>query len=192
MPSPVAHTLAGCCLAAAVGGSPTLRHRGFRAALVLAANLPDIDVAAAFLAAPATRLHQGGTHSLLFVLGAASALALIASGTAPLLRAWGWLAAAGLLHLALDLANHDSLPPIGIPLAWPFSGERWHSPVVLFPGTDRHHPFSATNLRELAAELSWLLPPLAFLLRGRLAELLPRDAREPAAAAAPDPVEPAP
>ena len=171
MPSPVGHTLAGCCLAAAVRGAPALRRPVFGAALLIAANLPDIDIAGPLLADPAARLHQGGTHSVVFVLGAAIALALLTRGGAPVLRAWGWLAAAGLMHLGLDLVNHDSLPPIGIPLAWPISETRWHSAAILFPGTDRSRPFSVANLRELAAELAWLLPPLVFLLRDRIAEL---------------------
>jgi len=168
MPSPVGHTLAGCCLAAALRGAPALRRPAFGAALLIAANLPDADIVGLALADTAARLHQGGTHSIVFVLGAALALALLARGGAPLLQAWGWLAAAGLVHLGLDLVNHDSLPPIGLPLAWPFSEARWHAAVTLFPGTDRSRPFSVTNLRELAAELLWLLPPLAFLLRDRI------------------------
>jgi hypothetical protein len=182
MPSPVGHTLAGCCLAAALRGAPALRRPAFGAALLIAANLPDIDVVGLALADPAAGFHQGGTHSAVFVLGAALGLALLARGTAPLAQAWGWLAAAGLAHLGLDLVNYDSLPPIGLPLAWPFSEARWHSSVTLFPGTDRDHPVSVRNLRELAAELAWLLPPLAFLMRGRIAGLFRRDATRAAAA----------
>jgi hypothetical protein len=186
MPSPVGHTLAGCCLAAALRGRPGLRRPAFGAALLIAANLPDIDVVGLALADPAAGFHQGGTHSALFVLGGALALALLVRGAAPLLQAWGWLAAAGLVHLGLDLVNHDSLPPIGLPLAWPFSEARWHSAVTLFPGTDRDHPFNVRNLRELAAELAWLLPPLAFLLRDRIARLFHRGAGLTATAAPDD------
>jgi len=173
MPSPVGHTLAGCCFAAwAAGRAPQARALTLAAALIAASNLPDLDFAGRLFGAPTASVHQAGTHSFVFALAAALPLAWTLRGALPFWRAWRWLAAAGIAHLLLDLVCHDALPPIGIPLAWPFSEARWHAPVDLFPGTDRSRLFSVVNLRELLAELAWLLPVLAFLLRERLARLL--------------------
>jgi hypothetical protein len=68
MPTPVAHTLSGCCIAAlTVRRFPEARAPVFVAATLLAANLPDLDLAAAALGAT----HQGLSHSLGFAVVAA-------------------------------------------------------------------------------------------------------------------------
>lgn len=172
MPSPVGHTLAGCCLAvAAAGRTPALGTPAFGAALIVAANLPDLDFLGLLFGFPAASVHQSATHSIAFALAAAVPLAWLPRGSVPRLQAWRWLAAAGLAHLALDFVSHDALPPIGIPLGWPFSDARWHSATELFPGSDRSRLFSERNLRELATELAWLLPPLLLLSRKLIAGL---------------------
>lgn len=176
MPSPVGHTLAGCCLAAVAArglrGAPAAIGAPFFAAVLVASNLPDSD----FLLGPLLRplgvalAHQGPTHSLAFVAVATAALALAIArpGGARPLRLWAWLCAAGAMHLLLDYVSHDDVPPIGLPLLWPFSTAYLHSPVDLFPGTDRDDPISARNAAQLLAELAWTLPPLLLLLRDRL------------------------
>jgi inner membrane protein len=174
MPSPVGHTLAACCLAALAArggrGAPAAVGAPFVAAMLVAANLPDADFLLGPLLSPlgVALAHQGPTHSIAFVAAAAVAIALAGPGTLRPLRALGWLCAAGAAHLLLDFVSHDDVPPIGLPLFWPLSGAYHHSPVDLFPGTDRDHPFSARNVLELLAELAWTLPPLALLLRERL------------------------
>lgn len=183
MPSPVGHTLAGCCLAAiaarsgrdaaAAAGAP------FVVAVLVAANLPDVD----FLLGPLLRplgvalAHQGPTHSFAFVALAALGLtlALALPGAVRPLRAFGWVCAAGAAHLLLDFVSHDDVPPIGLPLFWPLSGAYHHSPVDLFPGTDRDNPVGARNALQLLAELAWTLPPLFLLLRGRLRSAAQRE-----------------
>lgn len=168
MPSPVGHTLAGCCLAAAAWRAPALRSPGFVAALLVAANLPDADFLGALLRPLGLAIaHQGPTHSLAFVAAAAAAGALALRRRVPPLRSFAWLAGAGLLHLSLDLVNFDDLPPIGIPLFWPFSAAWLHSPAILFPGADRDNPVSFHNLLELLVELAVTLPVLWLLLRAR-------------------------
>ena len=168
MPSPVGHTLAGCCLAAAAWRAPALRSAGFAAALLAAANLPDVDFLGALLRPLGVAVdHQGPTHSLAFVAAATLPLALALRGRVPPLRAWAWLAGAGALHLLLDLVSYDGRPPIGIPLLWPFSAAWAHSPLVLFPGADRDNPLSLHNLFELLVELAVTLPVLWLLLRSR-------------------------
>ena len=174
MPSPVGHTLAGCCLAAVAArggpGAPAAVGAPFVAAVLLAANLPDSD----FLLGPLLRpfgialAHQGPTHSLAFVWIGALLLALAARGAVRPLRAFGWLLAAGALHLLLDYVSHDDVAPIGLPFLWPLAGDYFHSPIDLFPGTDRDEPLSVRNVLQLLAELAWTLPPLLLLLRSRL------------------------
>ena len=174
MPSPVGHTLAGCCLLAAAAGGP----RGasaqagapFAAAMLVAANLPDAD----FLLAPLLRplgialAHQGPTHSILLVAAGALLLAATLRGAIRPRGALGWLFAAGVAHLALDYVSHDDRAPVGLPLFWPLADGYFHAPLDLFPGTDRDHPVSVRNALQLLAELAWTLPPLALLLRARL------------------------
>jgi membrane-bound metal-dependent hydrolase YbcI (DUF457 family) len=174
MPSPVGHTLAGCCLAAlaargdrracAAIGAP------FVAAVLVAANLPDSDFLLGPLLSPfgVALAHQGPTHSLAFVGIGALLLALAARGAVRPLRAFGWLLTAGALHLLLDYVSHDDVPPIGLPLLWPLSGAYHHSPIDFFPGTDRDDPISVRNAVQLLAELAWTLPPLVLPLRDRL------------------------
>jgi hypothetical protein len=72
---------------------------------------------------------------------------------------------AGISHLVLDLVSVDTVVPIGIPLLWPLSTSRWHSPLVLFPGIDRAAVFSARNAQEFLVEIALLLPGLLLLLR---------------------------
>jgi membrane-bound metal-dependent hydrolase YbcI (DUF457 family) len=170
MPSPVSHTLVGCCVAAAAArGTGGVRAAPLTAAILVAANAPDAD----FLLGPLLRplgvalAHQGATHSLAFVAAATLLLALPLRGKIPLPRAWGWLCAAGAAHLLLDLVNYDDYAPIGMPLLWPFSTAYVHAGVTLFPGTDRDNPLSAANALELLVELAWTLPILWLLLRGR-------------------------
>ncbi len=169
MPSPVGHTLAGCCVAAAAAGRfPELRSAAFAAATLAAANLADADFLGTLLRplGVAAR-HQGPTHSLAFAAAAAVllALALAALRRAPLLPAAAWLFAAGALHLLLDVVNFDDDPPLGVPLLWPLSGAHLHSPVSLFPGVDRDAPLSLHNALELLVELVVTLPVLALLRR---------------------------
>jgi membrane-bound metal-dependent hydrolase YbcI (DUF457 family) len=171
MPTPVAHALAGWCIAA-VPRAGLLRSPRALAVVVLAANAPDLD----FLAllggkAALDAVHQHGTHSLVFALGAALALAPLLRPRLGLGPAFGLLLLAGLSHLALDLVAFDARPPVGIPLLWPLSEARWHAGWTLFPGIDRSslaEVASARNVRELLVELALLLPPalLAARLRG--------------------------
>jgi membrane-bound metal-dependent hydrolase YbcI (DUF457 family) len=172
MPSPVAHTLAGCCFAAA-GARHVDRRRlpVLLGALVVAANIPDVD----FLFAPLgwrtpQTAHQGFTHSIGFVLPAIAVIGLLAREKARPLAAFGLVALAGASHLLLDLFSSDPFPPVGFPLFWPFDAGRWHAGVNLFPGTERSSLFNRQNWLELAVELAWLLPPLVLLLRHRARE----------------------
>lgn len=133
MPLPLGHALAGLALRQA-------RPRFFFAAgwadalfLMFLANLPDLDFLPGLLRGRPNLYHHGAFHSL----GAALAVAL---GGAVLLRSprRRFAPAAALVflafasHLLLDLFALDLVPPYGLPLFWPFSGEYVIAPCPLF------------------------------------------------------------
>jgi membrane-bound metal-dependent hydrolase YbcI (DUF457 family) len=167
MPTPVAHALAGACIVALAGGRlPAARAIPVAAAVVLAANLPDLDYLAVVRGRAAMEgFHHGPLHSIGFVAAAALLLAWPLHRRLGLARAWLLLAGAGLSHLLLDLVVVDYKPPIGFPFFWPLSAERFHAPVAIFPGIDRVRIFSARNLRELLVELALGIPALLLALR---------------------------
>jgi membrane-bound metal-dependent hydrolase YbcI (DUF457 family) len=165
MPTPVAHTLAGACVAAlAARGFPAARVLPVAGALLVAANLPDTDYLALVRGREAmAAFHQGVFHSIGFIAAATLPLALLLRRRLPFTLAWLLLAGAGLTHLLLDLLVVDTKPPVGFPFFWPLTGERYHSPISLFPGIDRTVLFGRKNLLELLAELAWGLPALPLL-----------------------------
>ena len=167
MPSPVAHTLAGACVAALASRRLPAAHAvPVAAALILAANLPDLDYLALVAGREAMeRFHQGAFHSIGFVATATLPLAFPLRRRLGISRAWLLLAAAGLTHLLLDLLVVDRRPPVGFPFFWPFSVELFLAPIALFPGIDRSSILSTRNLHELFAELAWFLPSWPLLVR---------------------------
>ena len=167
MPTPVAHTLAGACVAALASRRlPAARALPVTAALIFAANLPDLDYLAVVRGREAMeRFHQSAFHSIGFVATATLPLALLLRRRFGIPRAWLLLAAAGLTHLVLDLLVVALKPPVGFPFFWPLSAERFHASITLFPGIDRTSILSLKNLHELLAELAWSIPSLPLLLR---------------------------
>ena len=79
MPTPVAHSLAGACVAVLVSRRlPAARALPVVAAALFAANLPDLDYLALVRGREAMeRFHQGPLHSIGFVAVAAVPLALL-------------------------------------------------------------------------------------------------------------------
>ena len=154
MPSPVGHSLAGLAfrgLARALlrgrlrgrRSPPAARGRGRRAlvgqaftmaALVFAANAPDLDFVPGILAGEADRYHHGPAHSL----GAAVLFGVVAWLVARLLRPRA-AARFGLLmglafasHLVLDMFSLDMRAPNGVPLLWPLASTYFVLPAELF------------------------------------------------------------
>jgi len=162
MPSPVAHSIAGACIALQVARRlPAARELPVVAAILLAANIPDLDYLAVVRGREfMERFHQGPLHSIGFVAVAVLPLALLLSLRLGLARGWSLLAVAGLTHLLLDLLVVDLKPPIGFPFFWPFTGRLFHGAVTIFPGIDRVTVFSVKNLREFFVELAWGIPAL--------------------------------
>ena len=166
MPTPVAHSLAGACAALlAARRIPRVSALPVVAAVLFAANLPDVDYLALVRGREAMeRFHQGPLHSIAFVALATGPLALLLRRRLGMPLAWALLAGAGMSHLLLDLIGVDRQPPVGFPLLWPFTARLFHGPVEIFPGIDRAAVFSARNLLELLVELAWGVP--ALLLAG--------------------------
>lgn len=175
MPSPVAHTIAGGCVAALFSQRlPVVRSLPVLIAVLSAANLPDVDYLAVVRGPEALeRFHRGVFHSIGFVATATLPLAWLLSRRLGFSRAWMLLAAAGLTHLLLDVIVAHGKAPIGFPFFWPFTAERFQSPVTIYPGIDRSNILSLQNLHELLAELAWALPTWP-LIR----QLLPRAPRD--------------
>lgn len=169
MPTPVAHTLAGACAAILVGRlQPAARALPVVAAVLVAANLPDLDYLSVLRGRAAMeRFHQGPLHSVGFIMAAAAPLALLVHRRLGLSQAWLLLAGAALTHLLLDLLVVDRKPPVGFAIFWPWSARRFHGVFEIFPGIDRSDVFSVTNLRELIVELALGLPALLAVRRRR-------------------------
>jgi membrane-bound metal-dependent hydrolase YbcI (DUF457 family) len=167
MPTPVAHTIAGSCIAVIASRRlPAVRALPVVAAILFAANLPDLDYLAALGGhAAMERLHQGAVHSLGVVATTTLLLAWGLRGRMGLRRGWLLLACAGFTHLLLDLMVVDRKPPVGFPFFWPLSAERFHSPVAIFPGIDRVDIISLRNLKELLVELACGIPALLVAVR---------------------------
>ena len=167
MPTPIAHSLAGACAALLVSRHlPAARSLPVVAAIVFAANLPDVDYLAVLRGREAMeRFHQGPLHSIGFVAAATVPLALLLRRRLGLPRAWLLLAGAGLTHLLLDLITVDRKPPVGFPVFWPLTTTLYHAAAEIFPGIDRANVFSARNLRELFVELAWGIPALLLARR---------------------------
>ena len=160
MPSPLIHCAAGWAIARGIrsrGASPT-PWPAFLAYSLLAAMLPDVDVAVGLLA-DASRLsdfHNQCTHSLAFALAASLLLSVVGRlffRRIPWLRLFAWTLLLTGSHLLLDWVTWGR----GEPLLWPFSARRFGSPIPLFFGV-RHSEglFSASHLYTLSTEIATL------------------------------------
>ncbi len=146
MPSPVGHSLAGLVIAG-FGAGDSRRPRqeggqwralltslGLMAALVFAANAPDLDFLPGILRGDPDRFHHGPAHSL----GAAVVFALAAAFGARIARArrplqFGLLMGLAFSsHLLLDMFSLDKRPPSGVPLLWPLTAHYYSIGYPLF------------------------------------------------------------
>ncbi len=134
MPLPVGHSLAGLAL------FRLTRLRFFQHPwqdalfFVVAANFADLDYLPGFLLGNPNLYHQGMSHSLAAALGFGVLCALWFSRKKGG-DFFGYVlvcSAAYASHMALDFFNNDMRAPYGVPLLWPFSEQRFMSPVWLF------------------------------------------------------------
>lgn len=130
---------------------------------VLIASLPDIDFAFfLFMGRKAFELHQYYTHNLFFVLGTAILFWPFLKNQ---VSRWGFLVVAG-SHLLLDFFTIDTSIPIGIPLFYPFSQQRFNYSIL--PNIHKASPaaiFSWHNLSVIGFELIFFWGPLLLIYR---------------------------
>ncbi|MBI3556936.1 MAG: metal-dependent hydrolase [Deltaproteobacteria bacterium] len=190
MPSPIFHSVAAVAAAAGCKKPGTSLSWPLCALLVLAANLPDLDLApAAFLGTPTMLYHHGFTHSFGFGLLAGLLLSLVP------LRRFKWrhraclLVPVGLSHPFFDLFNSNGslecrqFYDCGQPLAWPLLSRKWGTlypvfgDIVLPPGILSW--FSADNLRFITWEscLTVLVVAAVFAMRALVLKLRGVDPR---------------
>lgn len=165
MPSVITHAAIPLALwAASERGriSPRLLGAG-----IVAAMLPDLDVAAFALHVPYADAfgHRGASHSLLFAFVLA-ALAMLLSRQlhARPLQAAAWILICTASHPLLDALTSGGL---GVALAWPWSEQRWFSPwrpIRVSPFANNF--FSARGWLTLQSELRWVWLPLATAVLG--------------------------
>ncbi len=181
MPSPVGHSIIGLALGLAwrLPGGQTWRdlaraawsQRGWLLLCVVLANAPDVDFLFGLARGNLNAWHQQATHTLAWTVLAAGLVWLLLRRRSVTLRDFLFILALPLSHLLADLLCADTSPPVGLPLAWPFSEHYGHAPVSLFPAPAKASPadlVSWHNARVIAAELLLTLPLLAAVLGGKL------------------------
>ena len=137
VPSPLLHSFTGALLTRCVRDVPSRRVQVvLLAALVFAANAPDLDFVAGVLTDAPTRFHRGASHSLL-------AAGLFGLGSYLLARWAGYrssrlfgvlMGLAFTMHIVLDMLSPRGDPYRGVALGWPLLDERFSSPYRLFVG----------------------------------------------------------
>ncbi|HEX8293846.1 MAG TPA: metal-dependent hydrolase [Pyrinomonadaceae bacterium] len=159
MPLPVAHSLVGASLVAAV--LPRAGRAGYWAALAggaLVANAADLDFGLSF-ALGSRGWHRGFTHSLVFALAVLLCL-LLALGRRRAREAVAFgLAYAS--HALLDFAT--TMRGGGVELFWPFSAERLGLRRWALSELPSRLP-AADILKFLSLEFLLFAPPLLLLI----------------------------
>lgn len=136
MPLPVAHSLAGAAIYAALDEDGAMRPSRRLVAAVVLANAPDLDLVPGILAGDPNRFHHGFTHTLLTAVVVAAVAACVGRcvGAGWPLRGGLGAGARGLFlmvavawasHVVLDVLTHDPSPPVGVPALWPLVDERF-------------------------------------------------------------------
>ena len=136
MPSPVLHSVVGALFARRQSDQSRTASLVVLAALIFAANAPDLDFVAGILVDAPTRFHRGASHSLLATAGF-GVLSYLAARLAGY-RSATWFGVAMTLaftsHLLLDMLSPRGDPYRGVELGWPLIDERVSSPYRLFVG----------------------------------------------------------
>lgn len=169
MPSPVGHSLAGLAISRLWHPSRSPKPPDWPSAfaIVVAANLPDIDTLFYFLGDRSATFgwlaHRGPLHSL-------GAAVIIAALVFVVLRPNGvrfagrWACLLGTVyasHIFLDYFNADTGRPYGVPMFWPISGAYHISPVTIFLNIEWRDTSTWISWHHLTAviiEVAVLLP----------------------------------
>lgn len=168
MPTPVAHFLGGMAMHLAAAPRDEIAWRTRAAVTVAAALAPDVDF---LFKALGLAVHQGRSHSV----GAAVIAGVVVAATARvtgarrpgvlgLAAALGWLS-----HVALDLLNVDTHPPVGLMALWPFSAGYYKFPLPLFLDVGRSATWRTVwhNALAVAWESAVLCPLVVVAWRRR-------------------------
>jgi len=168
VPSPLGHFLFGVTTHLATASPRDVGWRTRTAVTVACALAPDLDLLGGLWG---VRWHQRETHSIgaAVLAGLAVALASLLGGSARwrslgLAAFLGWMS-----HLAIDLLNVDTHPPIGIMALWPLSDAHFKFPWPIFMDIGRTLDWK--TVRHDALALAWeaalLCPLLVVIWRGR-------------------------
>ena len=181
MASPIGHSAAAICIYAAMRTrmlGKRVHERLANIALILAtlffSLLPDSDSAFGIWFGDFGKYHNNLTHSLFVGLG----VAIVAGGLAPLLTCASY--ATGFLFVLLCYEIHVFMDFVtvgrGVMAFWPFTSERFQSPVKLFYGLHWSQGiYSKSHLLTLANELAFVLA-LVLIYRMVLRWRMNRDA----------------
>ena len=171
MCTPAGHALMGAAVLSLQGNFIWKRRILALFLVLVAANLPDVDIFFGYIAGNPNRYHHMWTHSLTFGVLAGVAGAILWGGIFKK-NAWkAGLFVMGLVfsHLLLDLFTRDGSPPYGMQLFWPFSRDFFIAPVTVFRDVDKASEssvflrslFTAHNLHTLVKEVIVLGPVAA-------------------------------
>jgi membrane-bound metal-dependent hydrolase YbcI (DUF457 family) len=170
MPSPIGHALGALAVHALTARDVAELRDGGRALLLVGVALaPDLDLLFRFV--DGRNHHNNETHSVGAALVAALTVALVTRlRKAPRPAALG--VAAGLAwisHVALDLLNLDTNPPIGIMALWPVSRGHFKVPWPVLLDISRQLTWESVwhNALAVAWEVTLLLPLLVVAWRFR-------------------------
>lgn len=161
MSSPLGHLSMGVAWAFAV--MPTAPTRSQLLTGAAAAAAADLDFVPGLLVGDPARFHHGASHSVVAMLIASAIVVGVKSrhgGLSP--RDVALVTGAFLSHLVLDWLTHDPGTRRGLPLAWPFSSQRFAAPLWAVPAVSRAWP----------PTLDWFLHS-AWLVLAELALVVP-------------------
>jgi membrane-bound metal-dependent hydrolase YbcI (DUF457 family) len=175
MPSPISHIAAGIIIYRSLPASKRINNKVkffqlpvLVLIILFMSLLPDVDSVLGFLTGDMGNYHNQASHSLFTGAAAALLFGLILRWwlKGKLLFWFGLLFASYAVHLFLDMLTIGR----GIKLLWPFSDERFLSPVLLFYGLRWSHGlWSITHIWTVVSEIGFwsIVFGLAHLIRRR-------------------------
>ena len=160
MPLPIAHTAVSVTLYLVVRDktiaalSPR-KEISLVCMVVLLGVIADFDFLPGILIGDPSRFHRGPSHSLIMMLGAASAVYLATrryySGVNQV-RLFILFALTALSHPLLDMLSVDTSRPYGVPLFWPIDEAYYIPPVSVFSDFQRSGATIGSFLASLLTE----------------------------------------
>lgn len=165
MASPIAHLLAGALIYTAVARRPKFNDP-LLWVVILAANLPDLDLIPGLLLGDEGMYHRTISHSLMFVLSISllTFLFLWFKKHPQMVRLTLMVCFGLLSQIVIDWLSYDDTYPQGIALLWPFSEEFYMAHHTVFLHVRRDNLLDETviihNLWAVGRELMIMGPLL--------------------------------